>query len=183
MPALCIFAAMSLWIVAFIFLFSGILLLRFAGKLLVKLIGLVLLLPSILLVMYLMKWGPFKTNLFGREYLQNEFCIENNEKDSSICTCIVKPYLQFIEEKLNVEERKEIEESHVESAYLFHRYQLQRSNVCALTEEESQALMTQFYTTLSPFGWLSTYIVGWDLSLPEISLSADNKRKIDEKFE
>jgi hypothetical protein len=151
---------MNLWIIAAIFLLSGLLLLRYAAKLVSKLIGLILLLPALLLLAYLFKWGPFKVNYFAVSTLEKNYCADStaSEENTKVCRCLLLPYKEFIATNYSPTEQIKIEESHVEAAYVFHTFQAQKNTAadpCALTEEERSALYTRVYRSMGPAGQIS----------------------------
>ena len=65
----------------------GIILLRFAVKVMFKILGFVLILLAVLAFMYLYSWGPFEKNITSIHALEAKYCEEDGDPD--ICECIV----------------------------------------------------------------------------------------------
>ena len=93
---------------------------RFSGKLMSKLIGLVLFLIVAFAAAYILGFGPFKPNFTDINKIEENFC-QGENKDQDICDCIVQPLKATYLNKFNSEELKALNEDKWESAYVLYK--------------------------------------------------------------
>ncbi len=97
--------------------------LRFAKKIVVKLIGFLLISATVVGLMYYKSWGPFEHNIAELSHLQDKYCISNADED--ICECIVQPIESDMNQRFTTDETT------------ITYYTTNKSSVCIKKEHES----------------------------------------------
>lgn len=91
----------------------GVLLLKFATKILFKLLGFALCVLAAVVFMYVFSWGPFKKNITQIQTLEEKYCEE--ERDDDICECIVAPLKLDMIQRFSNEELEAISQDKIKS--------------------------------------------------------------------
>ncbi len=95
------------------------LLIRFATKFLMKLIGWVLLIGIGVYALYHFGIGPFKQNPISIATWEAKYCGESNDKVT--CNCIVMPIKKDLQSRFSSSELSEIEEDRAQLLYVIQR--------------------------------------------------------------
>lgn len=164
---------------------GALILLRFSGKILSKLIGLVLFALVAFTMAYFLGIGPFKPTFTDIYAMEEKFC-EGEQKNDTICDCIVKPMVATYNEKFTPEELEALKNDKPESAYVFAKViqSIKDDSDACLEERENKNAWSLFYKEVLPF----------DLGLDHLNHlkekfgsiledKKDRKENIDEKFE
>ena len=160
------------------------LVMRFSGKIITKLIGLVVFLLVAFVAAYMLGFGPFKPNFTNIDAIETKFC-EGENKDQDICDCIVKPLKVKYYEKFTAEELAELNEDKFESAYV-----LQKA-ISSIKDEADECLESKgkentwnvFISELIPEGLGIDQLKGLKDKFGEIlEGKKDRKKTLDEKF-
>lgn len=112
----------------------GLILLRFATKIIAKLIGLLLCVVAVIGIMYIYSWGPFSKNLTAISTLEEKYC-EEEGGDKDICECVVAKIKLDVLQRFSNEEIKAIEEDKIKSFRVL-------TKSMEATKEESIACLT-----------------------------------------
>lgn len=158
---------------------------KFSGKILSKVIGLVLFIIVAFTAAYLLGFGPFKPNFTDIYSIQEKFC-EGEQKNDTICDCIVQPLMAEYKEKFTEEELQSLAKDKPESAYVFAKI-IQAikddSDECLDQKGENEAWGTFFKATL-PFNIGLDKLDGLKEKFGDyLDDKKDRKKELDEKFE
>jgi len=93
--------------------------LRFAKKIVVKLIGFLLISAAVIGLMYYNSWGPFEHNIAELSHLQDKYCINNADED--ICDCIVQPIERDMIQRFTPDELKILSAQRIKVAYVLKK--------------------------------------------------------------
>ena len=161
------------------------LVMRFSGKLISKVIGLLAFLAIAFIAAYMLGFGPFKANFTNITYINEKFC-EGEDKDQEICDCIVKPLTEKYKEKFTAEELKSLDENKLESAYVLEKAISsikEKSNAC-LEEKGKEKAWNTFITKLLPEGFGIDKLDGLKEKFGSIlEGKKERKKELDQKFE
>jgi hypothetical protein len=93
--------------------------LRFAKKIVVKLIGFLLISATVVGLMYYKSWGPFEHNIAELSHLQDKYCISNADED--ICECIVQPIESDMNQRFTTDELQLLTTQRIKAAYVLKK--------------------------------------------------------------
>lgn len=100
-------------ITAVIAVIIGLILLKFATKLIMKLVGFMICIIAVIGFMYLFSWGPFKKNITQISTLEAKYC--QTDRDDDICECIVAKLKLDMMQRFTSAELDEITEDKLKS--------------------------------------------------------------------
>jgi len=125
--------------------------LRFAAKVVSKLIAIVLLIAAVLVFMYHKGLGPFEQNHISIVELEVKYC--QLEKDPEKCECIVKPLKADIEKRFTQQELEELKKNRIKGAYILNKSFQANKEMIALCLAEKDAIgeIKEFQDDLLPF--------------------------------
>ncbi|PCJ67207.1 MAG: hypothetical protein COA58_02500 [Bacteroidetes bacterium] len=112
---------------------GAFILLKYARKLVSKIIGVVGITAGILGFMYYKSIGPFKNNVADISHLEEKYCGSDGDRD--ICDCILKPAKQDIASRFSSKEIDNLSNEKIKAVYV-----LQKS--LAATKEQALACLT-----------------------------------------
>lgn len=174
------------WIIAFA---AGILIIRFATGLLLKILGLACLVGGALILMYNYGIWPFREQTISIEWLEKQYCDSENP-DRLKCNCIVKKIKRDIDNRFTNEELDAMSENRLKVAYTLKKsYDAQLveiksclgANAEIELKEFNDALWHRDQETLKKTGqWLSEKSGSIKESFQELK---DEKSSIDRKYE
>ncbi|MFT5512511.1 MAG: hypothetical protein ACI8SE_000909 [Bacteroidia bacterium] len=95
------------------------LLIRFATKFLLKLVGWVLIIGLGIYALYHFGVGPFEQNPISIQTWESKYC--DNQEDMVTCDCIVNPIKNDLESRFTVDELLEIEKDRAQLLYVVQR--------------------------------------------------------------
>lgn len=174
------------WIIVLII---GILVIKFATGVLLKLIGVICLLGGLLIVLYQNAIWPFHENSISIEWLEKKYC-DGENRDEPKCNCIVKLIRADLNNRFTADELKELSENRIKQAYVIkksYKVRLNEIKTClgdnADTELKSfnETLWLQDKETLKKTGdWFSEKSDNIKESYEDLK---DEKSDIDRKYE
>lgn len=174
------------WIIALII---GILVIKFATGVLLKLIGVLCLLGGLLIVLYQHAIWPFHENAISIEWLEKKYC-EGENKDGLKCDCIVKSIRADLNNRFTSDELTELGENRIKQAYVIKKSydaRLPDIKICLGENAEkelksfNEALWLQDKETLKKTGdWFSEKSGNIKESYEDLK---DEKSDIDRKYE
>lgn len=93
--------------------------LKFAQKIMSKLIGVIVLGAVVLGYMYKQSIGPFKENVASLAYLQEKYCGADGDKE--ICDCILSPALADMQSRFSDAEMDSLKVQKIKAAYVLQK--------------------------------------------------------------
>ena len=97
----------------------AVILMWFATKIIMKLLGFALVIVAILGVMYYFSWGPFEHHHIKVLDLNAAYCDEEGDED--ICQCIIVPIMTDLEQRFDYNEMLELSKNEPKAFYAFMR--------------------------------------------------------------
>lgn len=167
----------------------GVLIVKFATGILLKLLGVACLIAGALVFMYQQAIWPFKEQTVSIEWLEQKYCTSET-KDVPKCNCIVRKIKGDLNSRFSEEELKTINDNRVKAAYVLRKsYQSKLAEIksCLGTNAEVQlrefndALLYQGNNSLKKTGdWFSEKSDYLKQSITDLK---DEKQAIDRKYE
>ena len=177
---------MSITLIAIIA--AALLILKFAKRILTKLIGVVLISAVIVGYMYTSSIGPFEKNVADISQLEKKYCQSDGDED--ICDCILKPALQDMTNRFTTAEIDSLAVQKIKAAYILQK-SLQATKEGALlclaakgTTEKYKVFLQDLIPIennyLDSLGKKARDL--GDKIKAEVNLFQDNKEDIDSKY-
>lgn len=126
----------------------GLAILKFAGKIMNKILGILLVVIAVFVIFYLNDLPPFQKNRASIAFLEEKYCTT----DVDICDCVVNTLKTDFAQRFSSVEREEINQDKLKSAYTLKK--LLKSNKSAIEEclakRQKEDKFKQFLKDLLP---------------------------------
>lgn len=117
-----------------IVLILAFVIIRFATKILFKILGFLLVVVAVAVVMYYLSIGPFKNDRTDIFKLEDRYCSEDGDVD--ICECIIEKTMTDMNNRFTEAERLELRENRAKALYAFVRVMEANKEECTKCLED-----------------------------------------------